>query len=296
MNPNKPYPGNSSDNENDLQQVEQRYRALDQDQPPAMVDEAILNKARLAVESHAMRPWNFGWMHASATAALLVLGLTLVQQHRSDVPATPLGQDRSVPLTTKATETSVESRLNEEIDMIGTSRIDTLERNEIQDADHRGFDDRARDETSADLADENEAKMPEPLQRESMLKRQPIGLPEQESARAVNISGADAEIVERKKDEQKLNQPASESGLPAPAGAFALQEPEEDFAAARKPSGPDAWLARILELKRQAADDAWRRELQDFVVAYPDYPLPAELGNKPGNEPDEGPDNDPGGD
>ena len=83
MNPKKPIPdktnlGNSAQLDKDLQQLEQIYGSLEHEEPPAMLDQAILNKARSASESHPIRPWNFGWMHATATAAVLVIGLTSV--------------------------------------------------------------------------------------------------------------------------------------------------------------------------------------------------------------------------
>lgn len=82
------------DFEQDLKQIENQYHTLHADEPPAMLDQAILNKARLAVEAKAIRPWNFGWMHGTATAAVLVLGLTLVLQQRSEVPSTSFELDR----------------------------------------------------------------------------------------------------------------------------------------------------------------------------------------------------------
>jgi hypothetical protein len=56
----------NGDFEKDLNEIESRYRSLTNDEPPTMLDQAVLNKARQAVDSdtqpHAIRPWSFGWM------------------------------------------------------------------------------------------------------------------------------------------------------------------------------------------------------------------------------------------
>jgi len=82
--------------DNDLDSLQRQYHAAAVDEPPAMLDQAVLNRARRAAEQHAIRPWSFSWMHATATAALVVLGLTLVLQLRESaqapetLPETPL--------------------------------------------------------------------------------------------------------------------------------------------------------------------------------------------------------------
>jgi hypothetical protein len=73
--------------EQDLDALQRKYRAAARDEPPAMLDQAVLNRARRAAEQHTIRPWSFSWMHATATAALLVLGLTLVLQLRETTQA-----------------------------------------------------------------------------------------------------------------------------------------------------------------------------------------------------------------
>lgn len=80
----------------DLDALQRKYRAAAREEPPAMLDQVVLNRARRAAAQHAIRPWSFSWMHATATAALLVLGLTLVLQLRETtrvpetLPETPL--------------------------------------------------------------------------------------------------------------------------------------------------------------------------------------------------------------
>ena len=77
MNPG----GHSNDHfEHDLEQVADAYREIHPDEPPGLLDQAVLGKARLAVESKSVRPWNFGWIHAVTTTAVLVLAITVVRR------------------------------------------------------------------------------------------------------------------------------------------------------------------------------------------------------------------------
>lgn len=60
--------------------------------------------------------------------------------------------------------------------------------------------------------------------------------------------------------------PNLEEALP---GETAEPEPEPD---------PEAWIERLLRLSRSGSHEALARELEEFKIAFPDYPLPAELG------------------
>lgn len=63
--------------------VRRHWRRLGNDEPPALVDQSVLNRARAAVEGEAprsSRPWSFGWIHTVTTAAVIVLGVTVVLQ------------------------------------------------------------------------------------------------------------------------------------------------------------------------------------------------------------------------
>ena len=157
--PNK----SQSDFEKDLGQLEQQYRALDQDQPPAMLDQAILNKAKLAVEPHSARPWSFGWMHLTATAGVLVLGLTLVLQQRSEVPQASERLRQTLPMTLEADSTGagVESSRaqdgNEILDSIGEILV---EGNSPYD-DQRAADDYKSDQARATQFGADQAKLQE---------------------------------------------------------------------------------------------------------------------------------------
>ncbi len=67
--------------------LEHAWRDLEHPEPPALVDQGILNRARAAVDRpHSNRPWSFGWIHTVTTAAVIVLGVTLLLQFREPAP------------------------------------------------------------------------------------------------------------------------------------------------------------------------------------------------------------------
>ena len=61
------------------------YGQLQHEEPPELLDQAILNSAHRAVEK---RPhWmQFGWLHGLTTAAVFVLALSLIFNTREPVP------------------------------------------------------------------------------------------------------------------------------------------------------------------------------------------------------------------
>jgi hypothetical protein len=77
------------------------------------VDQAVLNRARAAVEPHegSKRPWSFGWLHALTTAAVIVLAVTLIIPQRESGP--PTGQDLED-----------QQRLEEDVDAPGANQAD----------------------------------------------------------------------------------------------------------------------------------------------------------------------------
>jgi hypothetical protein len=72
--------------------LRQAWDELPKSEPPELVDQAVLNRARAAVEPpHSSRPWSFGWPHALTTMAVIVLAITLV------IPLRETGQPGSAP-------------------------------------------------------------------------------------------------------------------------------------------------------------------------------------------------------
>ncbi len=81
-----------TEQQKDAARVRDAYAELAQTEPPDLLDQAILNRARQAVEKPpSRRPWGFGWVHALSTLGLLVLSLGIFHQLRE--PAIPAATD-----------------------------------------------------------------------------------------------------------------------------------------------------------------------------------------------------------
>ena len=74
--------GNDMDLNEDLDRFGQRYGQLQQDEPPELLDLAILNSAHRAVDKEVYLTkfgrMKFGWLHGLTTAAVFVLAFSLI--------------------------------------------------------------------------------------------------------------------------------------------------------------------------------------------------------------------------
>ena len=68
-----------------LDKLSRVYGQLEQDEPPELLDQAILNSAHRAVEKkpHWMK---FGWLHGLTTAAVFVLAFSIILDQRETAP------------------------------------------------------------------------------------------------------------------------------------------------------------------------------------------------------------------
>jgi hypothetical protein len=224
-------------NEPDFEQVSDAYRRLPGEEPPELLDQAVLNRARRAASSKTIRPWNFGWIHAVSTAAVLVLGIALVMNLPDSTPPEPspgsrLGDDES--------SSTVETfRLMQEF----TVDADAAEA--------------IRAEKAASPAAGQQAAEPAVAAEERGLLAEPaaIGLGETErSGRGDDRVGTAAAAI------------AETQALEA--------APEAQEAPVRE---PEAWLEHLLELRARGELAQFEAELAAFRQAWPDYPLPPEF-------------------
>lgn len=78
----------------DLKSISAAWSALNREQPPELLDQAVLGAARRAAAvsgRHQPRPWlgRRHWLGGLATAALIVLAVTLVIERGAMAPAPP---------------------------------------------------------------------------------------------------------------------------------------------------------------------------------------------------------------
>lgn len=186
--------------ERDLDEVSQAWTAREKTEPPALVDQAVMNRARRALEGNgkpARKRFRLRWLGALATASVVVLALTLVVE-----------QVDKAPLPVSAEQDGL--------------RLDR---------DTNGAERQMKRMEAAAPAAAREAPVNQNLQAESM----------------------------RTETEQEFRDSA-----------------ESDETAAGLAPEPEAWIQRLLEMKR-LNDENLAAELAAFRAAYPDYPLPPGL-------------------
>jgi len=77
-----------------LEQIEERYTRWQGEEPPALIDQAVINLAHRHVEARERkRRRTLHWISGLSTAALMVLALSLVMQSRPGPPAPAIHKD-----------------------------------------------------------------------------------------------------------------------------------------------------------------------------------------------------------
>ena len=230
--------GNDKDPaQNDLDKLAGSYSRLQPDEPPELIDLAVLNSAHRAV---AKKPgWTqFGWLHGLTTAAIVVLTLSIITLQQPSVAPDGI-------------EFHADEAVN--LDQISTAREEASKEPmsaraydsgvAVQDQKNRKDADRQTPTVSAS-----------PDQPQVSEKR---GF--EESAFFNEVMVESPEPAEKTEADRSL----AMKGRSAPKNTLTRTEAQKH-------------LEEILTLKH-AGNDAWKTELQKFIRAYPDYPLPDEL-------------------
>lgn len=227
----------------ELEDLGKAYQQLEPEDPPELLDQAILNSAHRAVEKKA--GWmDFGWVHGLTTAAVVVLALTIILTQRQ-----PPDLDESGLSPTDGRS-------------YYTVPIRDLKPDELR-RKQPGTATENKEEVSKDVLQDM------PATREL----------EQDMAQA--NSPAKAMVAEQSAAAPTVEAAAIEPGL-AKIGTVETDTAKADadkFAAKQlQPPTAEAQLQAILLLK-QAGNDEWKDQLKAFIERYPDYPLPDELKN-----------------
>lgn len=227
--------------EEDLDRVSRAYARLEAEEPPELLDLAIRNSARHAVEKKPRRI-KFGWMHGLTTAAVFVLALSVIMHQRENQPASGNGLqfDRGQPAPA-ASPAKMQPAASEPRDQaLGEALRESRQKVAAAPVQQSSAADTGEDQVVLDkTVEKKEAEKPA---AESM-----ADAPE-DAGQAMTAKPA---IV----------------SAPPPAG------PES-----RSDIGLEAEkrLQSIIAMKRNG-DERWKKALKDFIDDHPDYPLPDEL-------------------
>jgi hypothetical protein len=100
--------------EQDFEAVSAAWRDLEREQPPDMLDQAVLNSARRALEQRG-KPRPFRWLGGLATAAVVVLAVAIVVHQERQGPVAPPPKTDGFGLERSVAEPARDARAREEV-------------------------------------------------------------------------------------------------------------------------------------------------------------------------------------
>ncbi len=269
---------NNGENDKSLNDgIEKLGRAYDQlpnEEPPELLDQAILSSAHRAVEKkpHWMK---FGWLHGLTTAAVVVLALSIIINQREQVPGFDDAIRVEVP-TGPVREKAGKKRTG--VDQVKDLSMELKE----EDPGRQLIAPNAPVATAADNEALEVSAGDQPPEYESRVRR---SMTAQDSAPAkTDRVDADKVISDMPLEEPMMD----EAVLPGDAAEYQImsKQPQPATIGAVQPEGAvlpvhtdaeiEEQLLSIIKLK-QSGDKAWISKLEEFRQTYPDYPLPEAL-------------------
>jgi len=267
---------NNGDNDRTLNETldkfGQSYAKLDKDEPPELLDMAVLNSAHRALEKkpHWMK---FGWLHGLTTAAVFVLALSVVIHQRESQPITEDGIDPGQLYRSRPERPA-------KLQSLGVQSDELRQASKLKDNEQR--------EISESKATVPAATPPAPLLEdtadtlnESMYVRHELQADsdstnedDQVGAGKIEVSKLPAstsmELSTQTGEVKQLTIPTAIAEPPVPA--------EETEESRQLDVEAEQQLLAIIKMK-QSGNDNWKTELKAFIESHPDYPLPDELKN-----------------
>jgi hypothetical protein len=296
-------PNNINGSPDDGADMSRVYAATARDEPPAALDDAILAKARSAIVSDAhgatgaetrgeaqgksyVRKGSRQWIQHFAIAATLVVTASLVVLMEKEQPQigvlAPPASDAAVAPTEKSSTDAVKAR----------EVPPRIARMEAQPRASVNADRPDRDRPTERIGREREQISPAPEQPASPASQLADAVKADTPApeRQAFPAGAPARPAALARAESSMQ--ASSAAPPAASGTAsggALAERRElqsaeavarapaNTGTAKKDESPEAWLARIAELRKQGRIKEAEENLSEFIKRYPQYKLPSTI-------------------
>lgn len=254
----------------DLDKLRRSYAGLEQDEPPELLDQAILNSAHRALEKKS-RWMKFSWVHGLTTAAVFVLALSLIINQREQSPAIPDGievESLSLPqLDVSAKKPSAATRSD---DFRQVKKEKSVGRSDVLKDPPAAVEDALPVAAPA----ESSEVLPESIYNTGVSQADAATNDETDGDRPLETEEPliqEAEPQAGREESASVNELREASAIAASPANKAMASDETD------PELEQQLLA-IIQMK-QSGDANWQAELQSFVENYPDYPLPDELTN-----------------
>lgn len=259
---------NNGDNDQvlnkDLDQLGQAYSSLEQDEPPEMLDQAILNSAHRAVEKkpHWMQ---FGWLHGLTTTAVVVLAFSIFLNQPETAPTFKSDMLSNKPSTLEPEKELKKQSINEDSDVRQKSMMES--------APVLATPAKSQEELS-----ELRVELPESMRAQQTIQLQgaELGKSERDDNDIISLDDAPEELM--------MDEVESAAGVLASDTAVIQASPSARSApvnnAMKSRERTDVTIERelqtIIELKN-AGNESWVTLLDAFKERYPDYELPDEL-------------------
>ena len=263
----------------DLEKLDKPYKSLEQDEPPELLDKAILNSAHRALEKTP--GWmQSGWLHGLATAAVFVLAFTIILDQRESAPDIKediLLQSPSAP--------KIESALRKQpVEILGESDNNIEPREDSRQKSTMTPERRLRTPVGQEVELRALEQHEEPLRRAQSDQAVLQHVSEENKFDDKDLLTPDDLQEEVVQGMVMLDETDAMADAP-PIDAVKLQlspaaasEPVNNVmnAMSRTETSIEQEIQTIIEL-RESGDSSWVAELETFVARYPDYPLPQEL-------------------
>lgn len=249
----------------DLEKLSQVYAQQEQDEPPDLLDQAVLNSAHRALKKKP-RWMQFGWLHGLATAAVFVLAFTIILDQRESAPL--FKQD--ILLDSPSRMEAVSELKKQSVDKISKSNIEK----ESSDISQQGAP--ASRALGRSEEDQNENSL-QRARRDLSTRNSTAGKSERTDKDALTSGYLQEEILMEAADAVAESPPVDTASMPITAAAAAKPvSSATEVRAETDDANIEQELQTIIELKK-SGDESWVTELEAFVERYPDYPLPAGL-------------------
>jgi hypothetical protein len=287
-----------------LDKLSRAYGQLPHEEPPELLDQAILNSAHRAVENkpHWMQ---FGWLHGLTTAAVFVLALSLLFNTREPVPDYENGIRLNEADSLQRDKAAIKQSPDIQSDDLGKKiKEESDKRQDVAPGapvsavqQSRPMELTADDQNAEPVAGEQRARYVQEKAREvdtgDPSRSQPgqpgtgleAGLGHGRQAKTDNAdrdASSNEPVLEEALldeavpiDERREREVISRQSRPATAVITAVSETETS---AETDPEIEQRLQEIISLK-QSGDETWSTQLELFRKDYPDYPIPEELIN-----------------
>lgn len=281
--------------ERELDSLRARLSAQEEQEPPALLDLAVLNSARRELAGQRRR--RVRWIGAFATISVMVLALTLVVQ-QNPAPIDPANGNINGVRSDPVNEGEAAPQERDQVDTPGNAKRaagKTAAWEEVRQLSAKA--ERAAPATPKtgsdfDLGNDSPASPSPPSPASIRHSSEASGDAEAVQPDSVRDTRATSvptgELVTEGKQEESIldrSRRSVEEQQVEATDAVQASEPDQHVMKARTKEyelnsnleDPDDWIARLLELRQDRQFEQLRWELDAFQAAYPDYPLPPEL-------------------